>query len=124
MFNREKLSKKPSNKGDIAEQAAERYLRKQGLRPVAKNFRCKQGEIDLIMSDNDVIVFVEVRYRSNNHFGSPLETVTTSKQKKLVIAAQHYLSQNKLSENTPIRFDVLGICADQYQWIQSAFLAS
>lgn len=113
-----------STRGDRAELDAERYLREQGLSTIAKNYRCKRGEIDLIMSDKDTIVFVEVRYRNNADYGSPLETVTKSKQKKLLIAAQYYLSEKKLSGNTQVRFDVVGICADQYQWIQSAFLAS
>ena len=112
-----------SSKGNQAERAAERYLSKQGLRLVARNYRCKQGEIDLIMLDGDILVFIEVRYRNNANHGSPLESVTASKQKKLVIAAKHYLSENKLSGNTQTRFDVLGICSSEYQWVQSAFSA-
>jgi len=115
-----KRSLKPLD-GKTAEKAAERYLNARGLTTLTKNYSCRQGEIDLIMDDASTVVFVEVRYRKNAAYGSPLETVTAAKQKKLLIAAKHYLSENKLIENTQARFDVIGICGDQYEWVKSAF---
>ena len=115
-----KRSLKPLD-GKSAEKAAQRYLTARGLTTLATNYSCRQGEIDLIMDDAGTVVFVEVRYRKNAAYGSPLETVTAAKQKKLLIAAKHYLSENKLIENTQARFDVIGICGDQYEWVKSAF---
>ncbi|MCW9022255.1 MAG: YraN family protein, partial [Sedimenticola sp.] len=78
-------------KGNEAEQLAQRYLEQRGLRTLERNYRCKMGEIDIIMKDQDSLVFVEVRYRKQNAFGSAAESVTTTKQKKIIRAAYHYL---------------------------------
>lgn len=111
--------------GTQAEQAALQYLQQQGLRRVENNYRCKLGEIDLIMRDGKTLVFVEVRARRNNRFGLPIETVAASKQKKLIRTALYYLQQHKL--DTPCRFDVIGIDHGsepvQLQWIKNAFQA-
>ncbi|MBX2809540.1 MAG: YraN family protein [Cellvibrionaceae bacterium] len=95
--------------GDRAENIACRYLRQQGLGYVTRNFSCKQGEIDLIFKDQATLVFVEVRYRKNAHFGHAQETITFKKQKKLIQAARYYLHTNRLTETIPCRFDSIGI---------------
>jgi len=107
--------------GLLSEQRAEAFLQAKGLVPVERNFLCKSGEIDLIMRDRESLVFVEVRFRKNANFGSALETVNRSKQKKVIAAAQFYLRKQGLSANIAIRFDVVGITGDDIQWVSSAF---
>lgn len=106
--------------GRDAEARAETLLRSKGLRVVARNYRCHGGEIDLIMRDADHLVFVEVRYRSHGDFGGALSSVGAVKQKRLIRAAQHYLSTTRWQG--PCRFDVVGFDpgADA-RWIRDAF---
>lgn len=111
--------------GREAEELAYQYLLKQGLKPVLRNFRCKQGEIDLIMQDKNTLIFVEVRYRKSCHFGSSAESVTRTKQAKLAKAASYYLQQNRKMAKYPARFDVIAISPlngqDVIDWITNAF---
>jgi len=99
-----------------------RHLQRHGLKLLARNFRARGGEIDLIMQQARTLVFVEVRYRQSLKFGTPLETVTVSKQRRLIAAAAHYLQTRGV--DLPCRFDVVGISgADQERidWIRDAF---
>ena len=110
--------------GEQAESASLRYLCKQRLKLVQRNFRCAQGEIDLIMRDGDVLAFIEVRYRGNPHFGDGADSVDFRKRRKLINAANVYLQNNPA--NTPCRFDVMSVSRDnnnrwQYRWIKDAF---
>ena len=83
-----------SNKtGQQAEESAYHYLKTQGLVLVERNYNSPRGEIDLIMQDNNTTVFIEVRYRSNNWFGSGAESVDQHKQQKLLATAVHYLQK-------------------------------
>lgn len=101
---------------------AESYLRQKGLKLLQRNFNCRMGEIDLIMQDGEVCVFVEVRYRKNSHFGSASETVDYKKQKKLLNAATLYLQQNATYNSLPCRFDVIAISGEgKIDWIENAF---
>lgn len=84
------------------------------------------GEIDLIMLDRDTLVFVEVRYRKDGDFCNPLETVTRSKQRKIIKAASHYLLTRLKSHDIPCRFDVVGVTREgtdnyHFEWIKNAF---
>ena len=111
--------------GAAAEQRAEHYLQQQGLTTREKNYRAKQGEIDLIMMQGDEIVFVEVRLRRNSQFANAAESVTISKQKKIIKTAQQYLQQHRLTETANCRFDVIAF-SDAHsnpEWIQNAFSA-
>jgi putative endonuclease len=111
-------------KGKHAETQASRHLQSRGLKLLATNYRCKRGEIDLIMQDADTLVFVEVRYRQSDRYGSALETVTQGKQNRLIAAASHYLQQQ--GHNSPCRFDVVGISGPHgatIEWIKDAFEA-
>tara|TARA_R110000868_G_scaffold410505_4_gene698784 strand:- start:13423 stop:13785 length:363 start_codon:yes stop_codon:yes gene_type:complete len=113
--------------GDIGERIACEYLQQQGLRLKEHNFRSKCGEIDLIMEDKvDGNVFIEVRYRSQDGFGSGVETVTRSKQRKIIRTAQHYLLENNITDDVPARFDVVGITMKggkpDIEWIPHAFI--
>jgi putative endonuclease len=106
--------------GSAREEQARRYLESQGLRLLARNYRSRRGEIDLIMRDGDCLVFVEVRYRKSSAYGSAAETVTRTKQQRLIAAAQQYLQQNP--SRLDCRFDILGIDAgSRMQWLKNAF---
>lgn len=109
--------------GAQAENNAEQFLQQQGLVLQQKNFRCKAGEIDLIMRDQQYLVFIEVRLRSNRQFSSAAESVTWKKQQKIVRAAQLYLLQHKLLDKARCRFDVVTFdrLSGQPQWIKDAF---
>ena len=79
--------------GQEAEDACCLYLKSKGLKLITKNFSCRFGEIDIIMLENNILVFIEVRYRKNNNFGGALESVTYAKQKKLRNTAELYLQK-------------------------------
>lgn len=111
----------PPSQGKQAEDFAKKYLRDRGLRCITENYHCKFGEIDLIVEDGKTLVFVEVRLRSSSQFGSALASVTAAKQKKLVLTAQHYITQENIGESRPMRFDVIGITEGNVDWIQNAF---
>ena len=104
------------------------YLLARGLRLLERNFSVPQGEIDLIMHDQQSLVFIEVRYRRNNNFGSGAETITRNKQRKLLATAARYLQRNPQQADQPARFDVVSIHMENKQtsinWIKNAFLAS
>ena len=111
--------------GNHAEDMACQYLLKQKMTLMQRNYRCRQGEIDLIMLDAEQLVFVEVRYRRNTKFGSGAETVDARKQRKLITAATHYLQKHDTSSTRTSRFDVISISAtakeSKIQWIKDAF---
>ncbi|MCG8037173.1 MAG: YraN family protein [Candidatus Thiodiazotropha taylori] len=107
--------------GEAAEQLAVDYLSRRGLKLVTRNFRCKVGEIDLIMREKRTLVFVEVRYRQSDDYGSALESITPSKQRKLLAAANLYLQKNRIDQ--ACRFDVVAIngSANKHTtWIKDA----
>lgn len=119
--------------GESAEQDACKFLIKNKLKLVSKNFSCKFGEIDLIMLDKQSLVFVEVRYRKNSQFGSGAESITISKQRKLIKTASYYLQQNPKTSQYATRFDVISMSASlnhsnsedesKIDWIKDAFQA-
>lgn len=94
--------------GREGERIAERYLKKKGYRFVDRNYRCPVGELDLIALDRRVIVFIEVKTRSDESFGTPLESVHRQKQKRMIRAALYFLSRHQLHDREA-RFDVIGI---------------
>jgi putative endonuclease len=106
--------------GQSAEARAEAFLKTHGLTLVARNWRCRFGEIDLVMQDGSTLVFVEVRMRSRSDFGGAAASVTLAKQKKLLAAARQYLST--LKTLPPCRFDVVALSGNAApEWIKSAF---
>jgi len=106
--------------GTEAEISAQNHLVQQGLQAIDRNHRCRGGEIDLVMRDQDTLVFVEVRLRRNNAYGGALASIDRRKQARLTIAAHHYLQKHRW--NGPCRFDVVGIDASgNLQWIENAF---
>ncbi len=108
--------------GASMERRAESFLTRQGLRCIARNHRCRFGEIDLILHDGCVLVFAEVRFRRSTQFGTPADTVDLRKQRRLIAAASHYLQAHP--SRLPCRFDVVAIDGqDQIYWIRQAFTA-
>jgi putative endonuclease len=110
-----------SERGAQAEDAAGEFLTHRGLTLLERNYRCRFGEIDLVMTDGHTIVFVEVRYRRNNTFGGSLESITAAKREKLLRAARHYMAAKK--EFPACRFDAVLLTGDTHeiQWIENAF---
>ena len=107
--------------GSRYEETAAAFLQKKGLHILEKNFRCRQGEIDLVCREGKELVFTEVKYRSDASFGSPFEAVDLRKQEKIRRTALFYLCRYGYPENTPCRFDVVGITGDSIQLIRNAF---
>ena len=107
--------------GDEGEAMAAQHLIRHGLRVVERNFRVKGGEIDLICRDGDMTVFVEVRRRASADFGGAAASVGATKQRRLILAARHWLARHG---EVPCRFDVVAIDGDQLEWIRNAFDAS
>lgn len=107
-------------RGENAEVQARKFLMDKGLKPVCHNYRCKLGELDLIMTDHNTLVIIEVRFRKTDQYGSALESVTRAKQSRIIAATQHYLSSQKADR--PVRFDVVAISGNgAIEWIQNAF---
>jgi putative endonuclease len=111
--------------GAEAEDLACAWLQARGLRLRERNYRCRRGEIDLIMQDGEQLVFVEVRYRRNSRYGSAAESVTAAKQTRLISAASQYLQGQRGA--LACRFDVLalsGANGERVDWIRDAFQAA
>jgi putative endonuclease len=116
--------------GDIGADAEDRavdYLRQHGLELVGRNFRCRHGEIDAIMRESNTLVFVEVRYRSDDSHGGAGASIDRHKQKRLIKAAAYFL-QTRFAEREPhCRFDVIvargPLAAPRFDWISDAFQA-
>jgi putative endonuclease len=111
-------------RGAWAEQQALAHLERAGLRLLERNFRCRLGELDLVMADGPVLVFVEVRFRASTRYGAGFETVTPAKQRKLLRAAGAYLARHKAG-NAACRFDVVSVTKRNYRpdlfWVKDAF---
>ncbi|UGQ46461.1 YraN family protein [Massilia endophytica] len=103
--------------GQRSEDAALDHLRLQGLQLVERNFRCKVGELDLIMRDRTHLVFVEVRHRRSRTYGGAAASITPAKQKRLLRAAQFYLM--RFSQLPPCRFDVVALDGPQLTWLRN-----
>lgn len=116
------LNKKNTREiGNKYELMASQYLEKKGLVILEKNFRTRYSEIDIIARDGDTYVFCEVKYRSNDFFGSPFDAVDLRKQKRISRAAMYYcMSKNIINE--PCRFDVIAIYGNgKIEHIEDAF---
>ena len=111
--------------GDYWEDIAFKHLKKNKLKKVKRNFNCKVGEIDLIMIDKQTLVFIEVKYRKNDDWVSASESVTQSKQRKIIKTAQLFLLKNKKYKDWNCRFDVVSIQGEndnvEINWIKDAF---
>ncbi len=111
--------------GQRAENLAAGYLEQRGLPVLTRNYRCRGGEIDLICRDRKTLVFVEVRLRRNSGFGGAAASITPGKQRRIVLAAQHYLMTQGQGD-CDCRFDCVLLDAmneGHIEWIRDAFSA-
>ena len=112
-----------SDRGSAAEQLAADYLAARGLHVIARNYRVRGGEVDLICEDGRTLVFVEVRLRTNDRFGGAGASITAAKRRRLILAARHYLAGKA---EKPCRFDAIlldRLDALHIEWIRDAFAA-
>ena len=115
------------DKGAFYEQLAADYLVEAGLVLLERNYQCKAGEIDIIGTQDEHLVFVEVRFRSNSAFGTPAATVDWRKQQKIIRTARVFLKHRPAHATKPCRFDVIAISPSSsepqvtVQWLKSAF---
>ncbi len=124
MVYRKPLDNKPQaphlQRGVSTEQLACEHLQASGLQLLHQNYRLKMGEIDLIMRDGNIIVFVEVRYRKTNRYGGALLSIDPRKQARIMRTAQHYLQYR--APDAQARFDVVAVEGDDnINWIKNAF---
>jgi len=95
--------------GRSGEAFARRWLEARGLKHICSNFRCRYGELDLVMRERDCLVIVEVRYRHNDDYGGALPSVTHVKLQRIARAIQHLLTQQRQLRDLSLRFDVLAL---------------
>ncbi|MDP1602506.1 MAG: YraN family protein [Legionella sp.] len=105
------------------EEQARNYLTKQGLRFITSNYRCRWGEVDLIMSDASHLIFVEVRARVSGEYGGAIGSITRQKQRKILKTASHYMVSKNLYNKYAARFDVVSLqgTIPHIEWIKNAF---
>jgi putative endonuclease len=115
-------------RGSRGEARAERWLVERGLRPIERNYRCRSGEIDLVMidpnpRDTEVLAFVEVRLRGPGARVDSIDSVDAHKQRRLITAARHFLMSRPEWQEHACRFDVVGIDGEEgnLRWIPGAF---
>lgn len=107
--------------GAAYEERAAEYLQGLGYRILERNFRCRLGEIDLIAEEGGVLVFLEVKYRKNDRYGTPAEAVTPAKQRTICRVADYYRMSRHIPESRSCRFDVAAILGEQVQVYKDAF---
>ena len=113
LLHRRKLLTDSNLLGRWGEKRCEKFLKRKGLKKLARNFSCKTGEIDLVMVDTDrTVVFVEVRTRADESFGPPESSITSVKKARLLRTARYFLATHSI-ENRPFRFDVVTIVLGQ-----------
>lgn len=112
-------------RGRQAEDLAAEFLEARGLRVLARNVRCRGGEIDLICTDRGSIVFVEVRLRGSTRFGGAAESITPAKRRRVLLAAQWWLgAMGRRHAGAPCRFDAVlldGLSSERINWLPGAF---
>lgn len=111
--------------GSDAERQARNYLEARGLRTLCTNFRCRAGELDLIMLDKGCLAIVEVRYRRRTGHGGSLASVTRAKQQRIVLATRYFVQRYRQWSQFPLRFDVVALSGPPdkltVDWCQRAF---
>ncbi|MBM5572305.1 MULTISPECIES: YraN family protein [Deefgea] len=110
-----------NDRGAAAEQRAADFIATQGLKLVARNWRCRFGEIDLIAKEGKTLIFIEVRARRHAQFGGAASSIQRSKQEKLIRTAQLYLQS--ISPVPPCRFDAICIDGDDLVWLKDCIQA-
>ena len=107
--------------GSKYEQLAGDFLLKNGIDILEYNYSCKRSEIDIVGNDKGTVIFVEVKYRSDDSYGLPEASVDKRKQGKIKSAALMYLNSHDLYDKVPCRFDVISILGSKITWIKDAF---
>ena len=108
--------------GTEAEERAVGFLISQGARILERNFRCRQGEIDIICRSGGYLVFVEVKFRTSLDKGTPQAAVGVAKQKVICKVADYYRLIHGIRQSEPVRYDVVAVFGDEIRWYQNAFL--
>lgn len=115
------LFKHSTEKGAYFERVAERHLSNFGLTLIERNFRCKFGEIDLIMREKETFVFIEVKYRQTEQYGGAVNSLSPTKMQRLRRTIAHYCQQHRISDS-PLRIDFVAINGDEHcQWIKNVY---
>lgn len=112
------------NIGNEKEDQAVEFLANQGFNIISRNYHCRFAELDIVAVKNDLIIFVEVKYRHNSKKGMPFEAVDYNKSKRITKAAVHFISKYKEYASFQMRFDVISILGNDIDWIKNAFLSS
>ena len=124
-LNKVSPSQTKSPLGHAIETYAAEYLTQQGFELLHRNFSCRLGEIDLIGNHGDQLVFVEVRFKSNTQYGSPADSITYHKQRKIIRTARFFLGTRRQYANASCRFDFIAVTLKEnspvIEWIQNAF---
>jgi putative endonuclease len=111
--------------GKMAELKARKYLEKQGLHLVESNYSCRFGELDLVMSDGEHLVVVEIRYRRHTGFVNPVQSITRAKRERIARSTLHFLQRSADYRNHPVRFDVISVSGpldrSAMDWLPGAF---
>lgn len=105
--------------GSSYEEMAVQYLKRHNLKILERNYRIRQGEVDIIALDEEVLVFFEVKYRKNSEHGYPAEAVTPAKQYRICRVAGQYCCSKHIERQ--VRYDVISICNDEITWYRDAF---
>ena len=122
MAKNEKYYQNNRKIGAYEENIATKYLSDNGYKIIEKNFFTKIGEIDIIATDeDDVLCFIEVKYRKSKNFGEGLEAVDKKKQRRIYNSARIYMCLNHIKEDSKCRFDVVSILDDKITLIKNAF---
>ena len=116
-------------RGMASEQLAADYLQGRGLKVLARNMRCRAGELDLVCLDNGVLAVIEVRQRGGQDFGGALQSVTWRKQRKIIRATRYLLPRQAEWHGRAVRFDVFAVegrpdGAHRLIWLKDAFRAT
>lgn len=116
-----KEERKPLKKGALQEAQAAEFLEAKGYQLIQRNYRSPFGEIDLIARHGEYLVFVEVKYRRDSRGGHPLEAVGACKQRRICRTASYYCLRHGYGEDTPCRFDAVGILGEEVIHVEDAF---
>lgn len=103
------------------EKKAAQYLQTLGYEVIERNFRCRQGEIDLIAKDGEYLVFIEVKYRKDARLGEPLEAVDYRKRRRISETASYYCFSHGISQQQPCRFDAVAFVQGEWTVVRNAF---
>lgn len=107
--------------GESYEVKAAEFLTSQGVKILERNYRNRQGEIDLIGRDSTYLIFIEVKYRKDNSKGTPTEAVGFAKQKKICKVADYYRMTHGIGEFEAVRYDVIACSNESIEWYKNAF---